>query len=77
MERSVGITTASGVDGRASIPVKNRNCFLLHSIQIGSGVQSASFPTGTNRSSLDGKAAQAELLLLRLRHNFAVNIIRN
>jgi hypothetical protein len=56
MESSVGITTDYGVDGRASIPVKTRNCILLHSIQIGSGIQPASYPTGTAGSFLEGKA---------------------
>jgi hypothetical protein len=57
MESSVGITTSYGVEGRASIPVKTRNCFLLHSIQIGSGIYPASYQTDTDGSSLEAKVA--------------------
>jgi hypothetical protein len=39
-----GIATGYGLDGRSLILGRGKKCFLLHSVQTGSGVHSASYP---------------------------------
>jgi hypothetical protein len=56
---SVDIATGYDLDGRCSIPGKDKRFSLLHSVQIGSGAHPASYPMGARGSFSRGKAAGA------------------
>jgi hypothetical protein len=57
---SVGVTTGYGRDGRGSIPGRDKNLSLLHSVQTGCEAKPASYPMGT-RSSFPGVNAAPAL----------------
>jgi hypothetical protein len=43
----IGIVMGYGLDGRDSIPGRDKTFSLLHNVQTGSGAQPASYPMGT------------------------------
>jgi hypothetical protein len=53
-----GVTTAYGLNGRGSIPVRGK-IFLPHSVQTGSMVHPTFHPMGTGCSFPEGKAVEA------------------
>jgi hypothetical protein len=57
---SVGTGTGYGLDGRGLIPGREKRFFLLHSVQNGSGAQSASYPMDTGCSFPGGEPTGRE-----------------
>jgi hypothetical protein len=53
----VGIVTGYGLDGRGSIPGRDKIFSLLHIVQISSGAYTASYPKGTGGAFHGDKAA--------------------
>jgi hypothetical protein len=58
-DSSGGIARGYGLDDRSSIPGRGKNFSLLHSVQNGSRVHTASYPMGKGCSFPVGKAAWA------------------
>jgi hypothetical protein len=46
-DSAVGIATSYWLDGRGSIPGRDKRLYPLHSIQTGSGAHPVSYPMGT------------------------------
>jgi hypothetical protein len=58
MDGSVGIAKGYKLDGQGSIPGRDKRFFsLLHCVWTGPGSHPASYPMGSGRSFLEGKAA--------------------